>query len=248
MDLLDPREPVNTWSHGVWLVIALAGMLLLWQSGRRDRARQLTLLVYGLCLVFCSACSTLFHGVRLPEERIQTFALLDYVGIYMLIAGTYTPIAWTFLRQHWRWGVLALVWIWAALGITVRLTCESLPLWASTCLYLAMGWGAIFCYVELARRLSHRTLLPVIVGGALYSLGAIINLVRAPVLWPDVFEAHELFHVFVVAGSLCHFYFILRVVGPSAIDSEILSVERQPRPQELTSPPAICRGLVSDRP
>jgi hemolysin III len=248
MDLLHPREPVNTWSHAIWLMVALAGVLLLWRCGRTDRARQLTLLIYGLTLVFCSGCSTLFHGVRLPDEQIRTFALLDYMGIYMLIAGTYTPIAWTFLRRHWRLGVLGLVWVWAAIGITIHLTRETVPLWLSTALYLAMGWGAIFCYVELTRRLSHRTLLPVIAGGVLYSLGAVINLVRTPVLWPGVFEAHELFHVFVVAGSLCHFYFILAVVGPSGLDQENGTRPPPSRPQDHASSTTLLVGSLSDTP
>jgi hemolysin III len=220
MDLLHPREPINTWSHGLWLLIALPGLVLLWRCSRGDRAKQLSLLIYGLTLVFCSACSMLYHGVRLPGERIRTFALLDDVGIYMLIAGTYTPIAWTFLRRYWRRGTLGLVWFWAALGITIRLSCEALPPWLSTGFYLGMGWGAVFCYFEVARRLSHRALLPIIAGGMLYSLGAVFNLLHMPVLWPGVFQSHELFHVFVVAGSLLHFHFMLTVVGPSVLELE----------------------------
>ncbi len=188
MDLLNPREPINTWSHGLWLMIALAGIIMLWQRGHGDRAKQVSLLIYGLSLIFCSACSTLYHGVRLPGERIKAFALMDHVGIYMLIAGTYTPIAWTFLRRHWRRGVLGLVWFWAALGITIHLTYETLPLWLSTGFYLGMGWGALFCYFEVARRLSHRALIPIVAGGVLYSLGAIFNLLHGPVLWPGVFR------------------------------------------------------------
>ncbi len=155
MNLLNPREPINTWSHALWLIIALAGMILLWQRGQGDRAKQISLLIYGVSLIFCSACSTLYHGVRLPGERIRAFAMMDHVGIYMLIAGTYTPIAWTFLRRHWRRGVLGLVWFWAALGITIRLTYETMPAWLPTAFYLGMGWGALFCYFEVARRLSH---------------------------------------------------------------------------------------------
>ena len=116
------REPINTWSHGVWLMIALAGIIMLWQRAHGDRAKQVSLLIYGLSLIFCSACSTLYHGVRLPGEGIKAFDLMDHIGIYVLIAGTYTPIAWTFLRRHWRRGVLCLVWFWAALGITIHLT------------------------------------------------------------------------------------------------------------------------------
>lgn len=234
MNLLNPREPINTWSHGLWLLIALAGIIVLWQRGRGDRAKQVSLLIYGLTLVFCSASSTLYHGVRLPGDRIKAFALMDHVGIFMLIAGTYTPIAWTFLRRDWRRGVLGLVWFWAALGITIRLTYETLPPWLSTGLYLGMGWGALFCYFEVARRLSHRALIPIVAGGLLYSLGAVFNLLHGPVLWPGVFQAHELFHVFVVAASLCHFYFMLTVVGPSELDSELSSSPANIRPLSPT--------------
>ena len=87
-------------------------------------------------------------------------------------------------------------------------------------MYLAMGWGAVLCYFEVARRLSHRNLLPVVVGGVLYSLGAVINLLHQPVLWPGVFQAHELFHIFVVAGSLAHYWFMLTVIAPYVGDSE----------------------------
>jgi hemolysin III len=214
MDLLNPREPVSTWSHGMWLLLALWGLVLLWQTSREDRARKITLLIYGLSLVFCAGSSTLYHGLRLPGKRINAFALMDHVSIYMLIAGTYTPIAWTFLSRHWRRCVLGLVWFWAALGITIQLTCEPLPSWLSTGYYLAMGWGALFCYSEVARRLSHRAMLPIVVGGVLYSVGALFNLLHRPVLWPGVIQSHELFHFFVVAASLLHFYYILTVVGP----------------------------------
>src|SRR4051794_39601227 len=80
MNLLDPREPVSTWSHGVWLLLALWGLVLLWQAGRRDPARKVTMLIYGLCLVFCAASSTLYHGLRLPGEQIHTFAVMDHIS------------------------------------------------------------------------------------------------------------------------------------------------------------------------
>ena len=217
MDFLSPREPVNTWSHGLWLVLAVPGIWLLWYRARGDLGKQISLMVYGFTLVFCSACSTLFHGVRASDSQLKTFALLDHISIYMLIAGTYTPIAWTFLRSHWRRGVLGLVWFWAAMGISIHLLCVNLPPWLYTSYYLGMGWGALFCYFEVARWTSHRALFPIVSGGLLYSLGAIFNLLQAPVLWPGVFQSHELFHVFVVAGSLAHFYFMFAVVGPSEV-------------------------------
>ncbi|MHC5539651.1 hemolysin III family protein, partial [Singulisphaera rosea] len=83
-----------------------------------------------------------------------------------------------------------------------------------TAVYLAMGWGSIACYAELARVVSHRDLRPLVVGGLLYSVGAVFNLLRWPVLLPELFGPHELFHLFVLAGSLTHFWLILRVVVP----------------------------------
>jgi hemolysin III len=216
MNLFDPREPVNTWTHGLWLLLALPGLLLLLRCGRGDLGKRICFLIYGLTLVFCSACSTLFHGVRLSREAIQTLDTLDHIGIYLLIAGTYTPIVWTFLHGRWRVGILSLVWSWAAAGIGLQLSFAALPGWLTTGFYLAMGWGAIFCYTEVARLTSHRALVPIVAGGALYSLGALFNLLHAPVLWPGVFQWHELFHVLVVAASALHFSFMLTVVDPWA--------------------------------
>ena len=77
-----------------------------------------------------------------------------------------------------------------------------------------MGWGVVVCYAEIARVVSHRALLPIVVGGVSYSVGAVLNLLHWPVLWPGIFGAHELFHLFVLAGSLAHYRFILKVVVP----------------------------------
>lgn len=213
MDLLNPREPVSTWSHGLWLLLSLGGLVFLWRLGRKDRSRQVALLVYGLSVVFCSASSTLYHGVRAPGKVILIFDLMDRSSIYLLIAGTYTPIVWTFLRGSWKWGVLGAVWFWAILGVALELACGRLPQLFSTGYYLAMGWAAVFCYFELVRGVSHRTFAPIVLGGVLYSVGAVFNLLHRPVLWPGVFQAHELFHVFVVLASLSHSYFMLTVVA-----------------------------------
>jgi hypothetical protein len=137
------------------------------------------------------------------------------VGIYLLIAGTYTPVAWALLRGSWWWGTLTTVWT-VAVVCAARVWCGGvLPVWVSTLVYLAMGWGSLFCYRELARTFSHRTLLPLPLGGVFYSVGAVINLARWPVLLPGVFAAHELFHIFVMAGSACHIFFMLKVVAPA---------------------------------
>ena len=239
----DLREPVNAWSHGAGMMMALPiTWFLLRQCSkvhpcglerrcrtpdpcgpargtcrltRHQRFKFLSLLVFGASLTFCYAASAVFHAVPLRGAALSQFQRLDHVGIYLLIAGTYTPVVYSLLRRRWLWGTMATVW-------TIALVCAAwvwfegiLPIWLSTSVYLTMGWGSLFCYRELARTYSHRTLLPLPLGGLFYTVGALINLARWPVFMPGVFGSHELFHLFVIGGSAFHVYFMLNVVIPA---------------------------------
>ncbi|MBV8313044.1 MAG: hemolysin III family protein [Planctomycetaceae bacterium] len=234
MMLLDLREPINALSHGAGMMLALPLTWVFWQrcveqvstAASRDgrdggratayqRGKIIALLIYGLSLVICFGSSALYHAVCLSGEPLSRLRRLDHVGIYLLIAGTYTPASWSLFRRSWRRGTLATVWSVAGLCSARIWFGGVLPTWMSTSIYLAMGWGVLFCYRELARSLSHRSLLPLPLGGAFYSVGALINLSGWPVLEPGVFGSHELFHFFVIAGSACHAQFMLRVVVPA---------------------------------
>jgi hemolysin III len=213
VNILDLREPFSALSHGSWWLLSLPAVVLLWRRGGGDLGKRVSLVVFGLSLAACFAGSTLYHGVRGSDERIAFFALMDYIGIFLLIAGTYTPIAWNMMSGRWRLTVLAVAWTSAAAGIALQICCTSLPPEWRTGLYLGLGWGALFCYFDIARRLSHRAMRPFLAGGIFYSVGAVLNLLHWPILWPGVFQAHELFHLLVMAGSLSHFWFIFMVVA-----------------------------------
>ena len=232
MILLDLREPVSAWTHGFGFVMALPGLLLLFQRSRADRALRWTLMIYGASLATCYAASAAYHGLRLVDRQVALLATIDRLGIFALIAGTYTPIAWGLLRGRWRAGVLSLIWGATLVGMTAQVACEALPAWLSTGLYLAMGWGAIFCYGEMGRAVSRRAVRPVLTGGLLYSVGATINLLHWPAPWPGTFGDHELFHVFVLAASLVHFRFILRVVIPFSLSEAAI----RPRTRPILAP------------
>ena len=214
MNWLPLREPVSAWTHGAWLLLSLPCTLLLWRAGRGDLLKQLGFLAFGLGLVACYAGSTLYHGVRLPARQVAWFATLDFIGVYLLIAGTVTPVALVVLRGRWRWGLLTSTWLLAAGGIGLRLASAPMSRFVSTAIYLGMGWAVALAYFELVRTLSHRAVLPAVLGGLLYSTGAVLNHANWPPLWPGRFSAHDLFHLFVMAGTLSHFWFLLRVVAP----------------------------------
>ena len=208
------REPASAWTHFAGLWLAFAGLWLLWRRSSGDPARRASLMIYGLSLVGCYGASTLYHGVRLPASQIGPFLRLDTAGIFALIAGTYTPIAWTLLRGRWRTWTLGLVWGTAGLAIVLIASGRPFSSSVGTSLYLGLGWGVVACYARIARVVSHRSMLPLLVGGLFYSAGAVMNLLGRPALWPGVFGTHALFHLFVIAGSLAHYFFILRVVIP----------------------------------
>jgi len=214
MNVLNLREPFSAWSHGAWLLLSLPGAVLLWRGAVGDRARQWILLGYALCLAVCASASTAYHSVQVSHDELTPYLLFDHIGIYLLIAGTYTPLAWTLLRGRPRRITLASVWFAAILGTTLHVAFDDLPNWLTTGLYLAMGWGAVFVYVELSRNTSQRSLRLIVLGGALYSIGAVFHVLGWPVVWPGVVGPHEVFHVFVVAASLVHYTFMLRVIAP----------------------------------
>jgi hemolysin III len=216
MNFLDFREPVSAWSHCAGVVLALAGTILLWRRSSGEPIKRLMLVVYGLTLAFCYSASTLYHGMRLPAAGIAALDRLDRVGVYALIAGSYTPLAWCLLRGHWRRWTLATVWTVAVAATIMIAAGRQWPLVRATWLYLGMGWGAVFVYFEVAQAVSHRALVPIVLGGLSYTVGAVLNVLHWPVLFPGIFGAHELFHFFVLAGSLAHYRFILKVVVPFA--------------------------------
>ena len=215
MEFFDFREPINAWTHCAGVFLAVVGTWYLWVHSSACRpAKRLSLLVFGFSLMFCYTSSTLFHGVQGPKSEIDVFDRLDRIGIFVLIAGTYTPLAWTLLRGWWRGVTLTTVWLITAIATGLLALGGPLsPAWM-TGLYLGMGWGVVACYAELAKVVSHRALLPLVAGGCFYSVGAVINVIHWPSLWPGVFGAHELFHLFVIAGSIAHYSLVLKVAIP----------------------------------
>jgi hemolysin III len=228
MDGMNFREPVSAWSHLVWLVLSLPATLLLWRLSRGDRLKRIGVIVFGVTLALCYGASALYHAVRTRD--LSSFAIADHIGIYVFIAGTATPIALVVFRGWWRAGVLGGMWGMALLGAVLRLTTHISVLQLTGC-YLLMGWLGCTSLFELARRLPGYRVRLILLGGAFYSIGAVINGVGWPVLVPRIFGSHELFHLFVMAGSGFHYYFMIRAVLPykPAVSG--------PRPTSSPSPP-----------
>jgi len=216
MHAIELREPVSALTHGIGFLLAIPGTWILVRLSRGDLGKRLSMLVYGLSLIFCYGASTLYHGVRVPVDSLGPYIRLDSAGIFALIAGSYTPMAWNLMTGRWRSWSLALVWGAAGLAIALLGSGHRIPTNLATAIFLGMGWSFAVCYARIAKVVSHRELRAVVAGGLFYSVGAVLNVIHWPSLWPGVFGTHELFHLFVIAGSLAHYRFLLTVVVPFA--------------------------------
>ncbi len=201
------REPFNTWSHLVGLVLAAVGTGLLLRSATRP-AERTAFAVYGASLVLLYAASTVYHWLPLPRERLRPFRTLDHIAIYFLIAGTYTPVLLVTLHGALGWALLTTVWGIALAGVPFKLFYLDAPVWLSTATYLAMGWVAILALAPLARAVAPGGLAWIAAGGLAYTVGAVVFTRQRPNPFPGRFGHHEIWHLFVLLGSGCHFAFM----------------------------------------
>ncbi len=202
------REPFNGASHLVGLVLACAGtwLLLRWASGPGEVA---AFTIYGATLILLYGSSFLYHSLPVTGRPLNALRTLDHIAIYFLIAGTYTPVALITLHSRLGWSLLAAVWLIALAGIPFKLLYLDAPVWLSTSTYLAMGYLALVAVVPLAQAVSLSGLLWLVAGGMAYTVGAVIYSHRRPDPFPGRFGHHEIWHLLVMAGSGCHFAFMV---------------------------------------
>jgi hemolysin III len=202
------REPFNGVSHLAGLVLACAGTsaLLRWASGPWETA---AFTIYGGTLILLYGISSLYHSLPVAGRPLKALRTLDHIAIYFLIAGTYTPVALITLHSRLGWGLLVAVWLTALAGIPFKLFYLDAPVWLSTGTYLAMGYLALVAIIPLAQAVSLSGLAWLIAGGAAYTAGAVIYARQRPDPYPGRFGHHEIWHLLVMAGSACHFAFMV---------------------------------------
>ncbi len=199
------EEIANTITHGLGILIALAAIPILCVSACDSGVRSLlTVLTYGITLLAMYLFSTIYHGVCNQRWK-RFFRRLDYCAIYLLIAGTYTPLLLLTVGGKLGWGVLIGLWSLAAIGIALKCitmkNCGGLSLY----LYLTMGWCGIFCMRSLWTGLSSTGVFCMFAGGLAYTVGIIFFLSNRP-------YSHTLWHLFVLAGTLFHFLMVLTLL------------------------------------
>jgi hemolysin III len=207
------QNPVRGILHGSAALLSVAGAVALWVRGAGDPGRQLALLVFGVSLVALYTASTLYHSIPWRAVWKARMQRLDHAMIYVVVAGTYTPIALVVLEGWARWTALGATWSIAAIGIAQKIWLPAVGDWFSITMQTVQGWLALPLLGPLAHQMPSGALAQVILGGTLYTVGMVLFVTKRPRLWPRVFSYHELFHVFVVAGSATHYAVMFRYIA-----------------------------------
>ena len=207
---MEQGEKFNTWTHLLGSLLALGGGVVLIVLGALadDAWKVVGFSIYAATLVLLYSSSTLYHNARKGSRLKHILRLLDHNSIYLLIAGTYTPFALVSLRGPWGWSLFGVVWGLALVGILQELWLTRKTRIMSMVIYVLMGWIAVIAVVPLVETLSWRGFAWVAVGGVVYTIGIVfyINDQRFK-------HWHGIWHLFVLAGSILHYFAILLYVA-----------------------------------
>jgi hemolysin III len=207
------RHPVRGFLHGGAAIASLLGGILLWARADGHPGRQLPLLAFAASLVALYTVSSVYHSFPWRQVWKARMQRVDHSMIYVLVAGTYTPIATLLLDSPMRALTLAMVWGIAAVGIAQKIAWPRVAAALSVSLQALQGWFGVVLIVPLARLLPAPAVLLLVAGGLLYTVGLISFVTQRPRLWPRIFSYHEVFHVCVVLGSLAHWLLIFHYVA-----------------------------------
>ena len=209
------RDPVSGLTHFFSAILAVVGLIVLLFLGRGDANKEISLLVYGLSLILMLSASAAYHLVNARPAILIWLRKMDHTAIYLLIAGTYTPVCLHYFTGFWRSGFLAIIWGMALAGIIVKLFIIRAPRWVTAGIYLLMGWLSILAVREMISRMPPPALMWLALGGLAYTLGAIVYMLKKPDFIPGVFGFHEVWHIFVILGCLAHFILIAVFIAPA---------------------------------
>ena len=201
------EEVAHSVTHGVGLLAAVAGLvvLVILAAATRDPWRITSCAIYASTLVLLYGASTLYHALSATRAR-HIFRVLDHSAIFLLIAGTYTPFALVSMRGPWGWTLLAIVWGLAVLGIAAKLVFGTRWPVISTALYLLMGWTVVIAVKPLVAQVPPGGIAWLVAGGLAYTGGV------AFYAWTRLRYSHAIWHLFVLAGSVCHYVAVVLYV------------------------------------
>lgn len=206
------REPGSAITHFVAMMITLvAAAPLLVKAALSSQPHMLAAMtVFAISMVLLYGASATYHSLNLDGRPLRIFRKLDHMMIFVLIAGSYTPVCLIVLGGKIGYTMLAIVWSLAAFGMILKACWITCPKWFSSIIYIAMGWVCVAVFGTLYNQLPHAAFGWLLAGGVIYTIGGVIYALKLPLFNAkhEYFGSHEIFHLFVMGGSFCHFIFM----------------------------------------
>lgn len=203
------REPGSAITHFIaCLMAAVAASPLIIKASTGTATAALAIFAVSMILLY--GASTLYHSVNVSTKILSIFRKIDHMMIFVLIAGSYTPVCLIVLGGSMGYSLLALVWSVAIVGMFTNMVWITCPKWFSSVIYIAMGWICLFVFGSLWNALPHAAFGWLLAGGIIYTIGGVIYALKLSVFnsLHKYFGSHEIFHLFVMGGSICHFIFM----------------------------------------
>lgn len=198
------REPLNSLTHFIGIFLSALAMVTMLVKTNSQTA-VISVVIFGVSLMLLYTASTVYHGIKASPTVISWLRKVDHAMIFVLIAGTYTPFCLIPLRDSIGIPLLITIWAIAISGISFKLIWFKCPRIISTLLYIGMGWIIVFVFSPLQAHVATAGLIFLTLGGVIYTLGGIIYAIKPKFLDFKHIGFHEIFHLFILAGSLCHF-------------------------------------------
>jgi hemolysin III len=204
----DKKEITSALTHlgGAIFGLLALGLLLNAAIKAGSLLALISFLIFGLSMIFLYSTSCIYHFIDSSKKKAKLIMRkLDHIMIFVLIAGTYTPVCLLVLNKDLGYKLLALVWSITIIGAFIKIFWINAPRWISAGLYLGMGWLSVLVFMPLVESMAPGGIFWLVAGGLLYTVGGVIYGLKKPNLDKPWFGFHELFHLFVLAGTFCHF-------------------------------------------
>jgi hemolysin III len=208
------RDPISGLTHFAGFLLSFVALLFMemYTISHGTIRHIVAAAVFGISLILLYGASSMYHLLPLAPRGITVLRRIDHAMIFILIAGTYTPICLIPLYGLLGWIILCIIWCMAIAGIFQTLFWLHAPRWFTTSIYLFMGWMVIIAFYPLVQSLPIDALIWFILGGLSYTIGAILYAQKRPNPFPGIFGFHEIWHILVLIGSFCHLWAIMNYV------------------------------------
>lgn len=202
------QEAFNFYSHLAGMAAAAVGTVFLVMRAADSTSLIVPAVVYGLSTIFLFLASSLYHAFKQQENEVSFWRRMDRFAIFVMIAGSYTPVCYLFMNEQWRVPMIAIQWGLVGFGVLTQVFFPRAPRVLFALIYLTMGWLLVLPIQQVLTAMTVTQQALLFCGGAAFTLGAVFYAARKPLMLPGVFSFHELFHVMVLIGAGCHYAMI----------------------------------------